>query len=436
MCSGYTAAMGQETAFVIHPDNRLEPLPRPPAQCLDEAAGLAVAIGLDVVFADVAPLNKPRAATFIGAGYADMLKQKAEDHGDDPVIIINTSLAPVQQRNLEMITGCKVIDRTALILEIFGARASSHAGRLQVELAALTFQRSRLVRSWTHLERQRGGGGFMGGPGERQIELDRRMLMQRVGQIKMELKDVERTRHLQRANRDRAETPTVVLVGYTNAGKSTLFNALTGAGVLSKDMLFATLDPTMRAVTLASGRKIILADTVGFISQLPTELIEAFKSTLEEVLYADLLLHVHDLSSPLLREEAGDVDAVLSDLGLDEMALQIRRLHVYNKIDAAPENLLQIDDLDPGVMTSAVTGKGVDQLLSKIEEYFANIEKTIELSVIPSEGAIRAWLFEHGRVHDVATADDGVAAIAVTLSLADHDRLFSRWPHLAERLSG
>ena len=428
--------MGQETAFVIHPDNRLEPLPRPPAQCLDEATGLAAAIGLDVVFADVAPLNKPRAATFIGAGYADMLKQKAEDRGDDPVIIINTSLAPVQQRNLEMITGCKVIDRTALILEIFGARASSHAGRLQVELAALTFQRSRLVRSWTHLERQRGGGGFMGGPGERQIELDRRMLMQRVGQIKMELKDVERTRHLQRANRDRAETPTVVLVGYTNAGKSTLFNALTGAGVLSKDMLFATLDPTMRAVTLASGRKIILADTVGFISQLPTELIEAFKSTLEEVLYADLLLHVHDLSSPLLREEAGDVDAVLSDLGLDEMALQIRRLHVYNKIDAAPENLLQIDDLDPGVMTSAVTEKGVDQLLSKIEEYFANIEKTIELSVIPSEGAIRAWLFEHGRVHDVATADDGVAAIAVTLSQADHDRLFSRWPHLAGRLSG
>ncbi|MGC6484901.1 MAG: GTPase HflX [Candidatus Puniceispirillales bacterium] len=429
------AAMGQETAFVIHPDNRLEPLPRPAEQCLEEASGLAEAIGLEVIMADIAPLNRPRAATFIGAGYADMLKQKAEEDGHDPVIIINTALAPVQQRNLEMITGCKVIDRTALILEIFGARASSHAGRLQVELAALSFQRSRLVRSWTHLERQRGGGGFMGGPGERQIELDRRMLMQRVSQIKMELKDVERTRHLQRANRDRAETPTVVLVGYTNAGKSTLFNALTGAGVLSKDMLFATLDPTMRQVTLTSGRKIILADTVGFISQLPTELVEAFKSTLEEVLYADLLLHVHDASSPLAREEEGDVDAVLGDLGLDEMALKTRRLHVYNKIDAVAdsEGLAAADA--PGVRTSATTGEGIDHLISKIEDFFSTYEKTIEISLSPSEGAVRAWLFENGRVHSQATADDGVSMLEVTLSAADHDRLLARWPQLTERLS-
>ena len=332
------AALGATPAFVIHPDIRTVPLPRGPQAMLEEAAQLVAAISLDVVHAEAVSLYKPRAPTFLGTGFVDRIADIAAEH-NDPVIVVNAALTPVQQRNLETRTKCKVIDRTALILEIFGARAQTHAGRLQVELAALTFQRSRLVRSWTHLERQRGGGGFLGGPGERQIELDRRMLMRRVSQIKLELKDVVRTRALQRRNRVRGETPTIALIGYTNAGKSTLFNHLTGAGVLSKDMLFATLDPTMRELTLPSGRRAILADTVGFISQLPTELIDAFKSTLEEVVHADLLLHVHDAASSFVGEDADDVATVLYDLGLDDTRQQQCVMHVFNKAD-----LLEDDD--------------------------------------------------------------------------------------------
>ena len=426
--------MGQQTAFVIHPDNKHAPLPRPPALCLEEACGLVEAIGVDVVFADITALNRPRAGTFIGKGYADQLKERAEGQDEEfgaPLIVMNCDLAPVQQRNLENITGCKVIDRTALILEIFGARASTHAGRLQVELAALTFQRSRLVRSWTHLERQRGGGGFLGGPGERQIELDRRMLMQRVGQIKKELADVERTRLLQRQNRDRAETPTIALIGYTNAGKSTLFNAMTGAGVLSKDMLFATLDPTMRATTLPSGRKIVLSDTVGFISQLPTELIEAFKSTLEEVVFADYLLHVHDASSPLMKEESDDVAAVLRDIGLSEEDLQAKVIHVLNKADAITENhdLIQ-RQIPKGVMVSALTGVGIDDLLTAMETKLSLLERQIDVTLSPYMGDARAWLYRHGRVDDTQANEMGDTLMVVTLSAADYARFSSRWPDL------
>ena len=328
-----------QQAIVIQPHVRSWRLPREADVMLEEAIGLAAAISLDVVHAESIALSAPHAPTFLRSGQVERLTEFAGDY-DHPIMIINTSLSPVQQRNLEMRLKAKVIDRTALILEIFGARAKTHAGRLQVELAAMMFQRSRLVRSWTHLERQRGGGGFLGGPGERQIELDRRMLMDRVVRIKAELKDVERTRALQRQNRNRQQTPTIALVGYTNAGKSTLFNAITGAGVLSKDMLFATLDPTMRHMALPSGKDVVLADTVGFISQLPTELIEAFKSTLEEVVQADILLHVHDGSSPVLFEEAADVRQVLLDIGFDEVRLAHDVIHVINKKDNMSEDMM------------------------------------------------------------------------------------------------
>ncbi|MEC8126933.1 MAG: GTPase HflX [Pseudomonadota bacterium] len=425
--------MGTSTAFVIHPDVRTMPLPRSADAMLAEAVQLVGAIGLDVVHAESVAFHKPRANTFLGSGYVERLGAIAEE-ADHPLIVVNAGLSPVQQRNLETGTGCKVIDRTALILEIFGARAQTHAGRLQVELAAMTFQRSRLVRSWTHLERQRGGGGFLGGPGERQIELDRRMLMDRVVRIKRELKEVERTRHLQRGNRSRGEVPTVALIGYTNAGKSTLFNRLTGAGVLSKDMLFATLDPTMRAVTLPSGRQIVLADTVGFISQLPTELVEAFKSTLEEVVQADLLLHVHDAASPLVAEEAEDVRGVLADLGIDEDQQAERLLSVMNKSDlldgSDPAREVLGNLFEEGCFTSALDGGGVDQLLEVIDARLGQDRRTLSITIGPADGAARAWLHERGKVTASAVGETGDETMEVAMDEADWARFGARWPAL------
>jgi len=425
--------LGTNTAFVIHPDVRTMPLPRTADAMLAEAVQLVGAIGLDVVHAESVAFYKPRANTFLGSGYVERLGAIAEE-ADHPLIVVNAGLSPVQQRNLETGTGCKVIDRTALILEIFGARAQTHAGRLQVELAAMTFQRSRLVRSWTHLERQRGGGGFLGGPGERQIELDRRMLMDRVVRIKRELKDVERTRYLQRGNRSRGEVPTVALIGYTNAGKSTLFNRLTGAGVLSKDMLFATLDPTMRAVTLPSGRQIVLADTVGFISQLPTELVEAFKSTLEEVVQADLLLHVHDAASPLVAEEAEDVRDVLADLGIDEDQQAERLLSVMNKSDlldgSDPAREVLGNLFEEGCFTSALDGGGIDELLDVIDARLGQDRRTASIIIGPADGAARAWLHQRGKVTSSAMDETGAETMEVAMDDADWARFGARWPAL------
>ena len=426
--------MGVGVAFVVHPELRHSPSTRPAEQMLAEAALLAEAIGLHVGHAETINLTTVRAGSFFGKGVTERLAELASSY-DDPVVIVNTALSPVQQRNLEMAIATKVIDRTQLILEIFGARAQTHAGRLQVELAALSFQRSRLVRSWTHLERQRGGGGFLGGPGERQIELDRRMLMRRVAQIKLELKDVVRTRSLQRRNRVRGETPTIALIGYTNAGKSTLFNRLTGAGVLSKDMLFATLDPTMRELVLPSGRHAILADTVGFISQLPTELVEAFKSTLEEVVHADLLIHVHDAASEFVSEDADDVTLVLQELGLDEARQQQSVLHIFNKTDLLTDDDQRVwlgKKYAGGVFASAQDGSGIADVLEAIDRYLGRDAVQAILQIRPEDGAARAWLYAHAHIRDSRFDDAGCESLTVSISMADHARFLARWPHLGQ----
>ena len=435
----------RQQALVIQPSVRQFRLPREADVMLQEAIGLGEAIALDVVHAEVLSLQAPHAPTFLRSGQVDHIGEIAEAY-EHPLIIINASLSPVQQRNLENRLTCKVIDRTALILEIFGARASTHAGRLQVELAAMMFQRSRLVRSWTHLERQRGGGGFLGGPGERQIELDRRMLMDRVVRIKAELRDVQRTRALQRQNRNRSETPTIALVGYTNAGKSTLFNALTGAGVLSKDMLFATLDPTMRQMSLPSGRGIVLADTVGFISQLPTELVEAFKSTLEEVVQADILLHVHDGASEVLFEEAQDVTAVLRDIGISQERLSSDLIHVINKADLLDHEQTPIieNEFTSGefggvahhlVFCSALDQTGLDEVLAVIEYKLSQDSQVIEVSLTPQDGAARAWLYQRGDVQKDSFDDDGTQTLFVRLDSADEARFEKQFPKVAFSLS-
>ena len=392
-----------------------------PEHKLEEAVGLAQAIDLVVADHFVVPITNLRPATLFGSGKVEELK-RVIDRTDVEVVIIDHAVSPIQQRNLERAWDVKILDRTGLILEIFGRRAQTREGRLQVELAHLTYQKGRLVRAWTHLERQRGGGGFIGGPGEAQIELDRRMINERIANLRRELKSVVKTRALHRAGRKKVPYPVVAIVGYTNAGKSTLFNHLTGAQVFAKQQVFATLDPTMREVKLASGRRAILSDTVGFISDLPTMLVAAFRATLEEVISADLILHVRDISHAETTAQAADVDAVLADLGIETESDQTRIIEVWNKADLLSEDARQVVmssvrfEARKPCLVSSLTGEGMDQLLATMDRHLGQDDHVYRLSIPVSEGRLVHWLHEHGDVITQSTAEDGSQMCVVRIA--------------------
>jgi GTP-binding protein HflX len=415
--------------LVIHPDREGRGRARHPEARLEEAAGLALALDLEVRETMVVTLRQLTPATLFGGGKVEEIRLLVEVEDLD-VVVVDDALTPVQQRNLEKAWKAKVIDRTGLILEIFARRARTREGRLQVELARLTYERSRLVRTWTHLERQRGGFGVMGGPGETQIETDRRLIAEKIGKLKRELEEVRRTRTLQRSARRRIPFPSVALVGYTNAGKSTLFNKLTDAEVLAEDMLFATLDPTLRSLKLPDGRPAILSDTVGFISDLPHELVEAFRATLEEVREADVVLHVRDIASEETRAQAEDVRTVLERLDVDMDERRI--LEVWNKADllSGEARAEAISDVrrahPPAVLASAVTGEGLDGLLAAVA---GMVDEAPPVDVVApvGEGAAIAWLYRHGRVIERAEGDDGAVRMSVSLTeqaLGQFEQLF------------
>ena len=429
-------------ACVLHPALVRPPVDRhackparQPESRLTEVVSLARAIDLEVVLAEAVPVPKPRPATLFGSGRVQFVAEAVSAHALD-LVVVDGALTPVQQRNLERAWHCKVIDRTALILEIFAARARTREGRLQVELAALRYQRSRLVRSWTHLERQRGGLSFVGGPGETQIEADRRQIRTRIGRLERALEGVKRTRGLHRAARRRVPYPVVALVGYTNAGKSTLFNRLTGASTAARDQLFATLDPTMRGLVLPSGLRVILSDTVGFVSDLPHDLVAAFRATLEEVVAADLIVHVRDCAHADSAEQRADVLRVLAELGLEDR-VHTGLVEVLNKLD-----LLDLQERCslvergraggsteangyPAVAVSALTGDGIDDLMGVIDTRLTAARRVVAVRVPYADGATLAWLYRHGEVLE-RVDDGGEALLRVGLTPADAGRLERR----------
>jgi GTP-binding protein HflX len=406
-------------------------LTRSPEARFEEAVGLARAIDLDPVYTEIITVNDPRPATLIGTGKIEELAEKIKET-EATLVVVDHPLTPVQQRNLEKALNAKVLDRTGIILEIFGERARTKEGALQVELAHLNYQKGRLVRSWTHLERQRGGAGFLGGPGETQIEADRRILQDKITKLKRELETVKRTRELHRSKRKKVPFPVVAIVGYTNAGKSTLFNRLTGADVLAENMLFATLDPTLRRVKLPHGTIIILSDTVGFISDLPTHLVAAFRATLEEVVEADLVIHLRDISDPDTAAQAEDVERILADLGV-EVSPGGKVIEVWNKVDRLDTETRErlvlsgaADGAPAPAVVSAITGEGVDQLMRQVENRVAGDLAEMTVHLTPERMKLIDWLYRNADVLAREDLEDGGMDLRLRVTRAMRDEVEER----------